>query len=55
MNDGARLAFEEDRDILVKVHEGMKHARTPNIDLGLDAGAKTFRVMLDRAIKAEQT
>ena len=31
----------------------MKHAKTPYIDLGLDAGAKTFRLMLDRAIQAE--
>ena len=31
----------------------MKNAVTPNIDLGLDAGAKQFRLMLDRAIKAE--
>ncbi len=54
MNDGALMAFNEDREILEKVHDGMKNAKTPNIDLGLDAGAKSFRLMLDRAIKAEQ-
>ncbi len=53
MNNGARMAFEEDRTVLEKVHLGMKHKRTPNIDLGLDAGAKQFRLMLDRAIEAE--
>ncbi|MEY8827851.1 Rieske 2Fe-2S domain-containing protein [Sedimentitalea sp. XS_ASV28] len=53
MNKGARMAFEEDRAILEEVHRGMKHARTPHIDLGLDAGAKSFRAMLSRAISAE--
>ena len=55
MNEGAYMAFNEDREVLEKVHHGMKHATTPYIDLGLDAGAKTFRLMLDRAIKAEST
>ncbi len=54
MNAGARLAFEEDKDVLEKVHAGMKDPATPFIDLGLDAGAKQFRLMLDRAIAAEQ-
>jgi len=53
MNEGARTAFEEDRAVLEKVHAGMKHAQTPHIDLGLDAGAKSFRLMLSRAINAE--
>lgn len=53
MNDGAYMAFNEDREVLEKVHAGMKHARTPYIDLGLDAGAKSFRLMLDRAMAAE--
>ena len=53
MNEGARTAFEEDRAVLEKVHLGMKQMKTPNIDLGLDAGAKQFRMMLDRAIEAE--
>lgn len=54
MNDGARMAFEEDRAVLEKVHAGMKAMHTPNIDLGLDAGAKQFRLMLDRKIAAEK-
>lgn len=53
MNDGARMAFLEDKEVLEKVHLGMKNAKTPNIDLGLDAGAKLFRKALDRAIEAE--
>ncbi|WP_371169333.1 Rieske 2Fe-2S domain-containing protein [Aliiroseovarius sp. 2305UL8-7] len=53
MNDGAVMAFNEDREVLEKVHAGMKHAKTPYIDLGLDAGAKQFRRILDRAIEAE--
>lgn len=53
MNDGARMAFLEDKDVLEEVHKGMKHAQTPHIDLGLDSGAKIFRRVLDRAIEAE--
>lgn len=53
MNAGARTAFEEDKAVLERVHVGMKHRKTPFIDLGLDAGAKQFRLMLDRAIDAE--
>ncbi|GGH31183.1 vanillate O-demethylase monooxygenase subunit [Cribrihabitans marinus] len=53
MNKGARMAFEEDRAVLEKVHKGMKTPATPHIDLGLDAGAKQFRLMLERAIAAE--
>ncbi len=52
---GAEMAFREDRDILVKVHKGMAAARTPPINLGLDAGAMRFRKMLERRIAAQQT
>ncbi len=54
MNEGALMAFKEDRDILVEVHKGMKHKQSPNIDLGLDGGAKIFRRSLQRLIDAEQ-
>lgn len=54
MNAGARMAFVEDKDVLEKVHIGMKGMTGSNLDLGLDAGAKTFRLMLDRAITAEK-
>ncbi|NOD88497.1 MULTISPECIES: aromatic ring-hydroxylating dioxygenase subunit alpha [unclassified Ruegeria] len=53
MNDGARMAFLEDKEVLEEVHLGMKHAKTPHIDLGLDKGAKLFRKALDTAIEAE--
>ncbi len=53
--DGARMAFEEDRQILTAVHEGMANKVTPNLNLGLDAGAMRFRRMLDRRIEEEQT
>ena len=53
MNKGAYHAFEEDRDILMAVHEGMSNKTTPNIDLGLDAGAKLFRKSLSNLIKKE--
>ena len=53
MNAGARMAFEEDRAVLELVHSGMKNPSTAYIDLGLDAGAKLFRQMLNRKIKAE--
>ena len=53
MNAGAYMAFEEDRQVLVHVHGGMKKRKTPNLDLGLDAGAKLFRLHLQRLIDAE--
>jgi phenylpropionate dioxygenase-like ring-hydroxylating dioxygenase large terminal subunit len=55
MNDGAYMAFGEDREVLVEVHKGMKNQKTPHLDLGLDAGAKLFRLQLQRLIDAEQT
>ena len=54
MNAGAVMAFEEDRAVLEDVHLGMKNPVTPNIDLGLDSGAKQFRLMLQRKIQEEQ-
>lgn len=53
MNAGARMAFEEDRAVLVKVHDGMKAIQTPSLDLGLDAGAKLFRRGMEKLIAAE--
>lgn len=55
MNKGAHIAFEEDRVVLEKVHAGMKQKATPNIDLGLDAGARLFRKKLSEAIDREQS
>lgn len=53
MNAGAHMAFNEDREVLVEVHKGMKHQATPSFDLGLDAGAKLFRRGLQQLIDAE--
>ncbi len=53
MNAGAVVAFNEDKTILEAVHKGMANKVTPNIDLGLDAGAKLFRLQLQRLIDAE--
>ena len=54
MNAGARIAFEEDRAVLEKVHWGMKHKASPSLDLGLDAGAKLFRLGMEKLIAAER-
>ncbi len=53
MNAGALAAFEEDREVLELVHAGMQNPATPSIDLGLDAGAKLFRLQLGRLVDAE--
>ena len=53
MNDGAIMAFNEDKVVLEAVHKGMAEMKTPNIDLGLDLGAKTFRRKLQLLIEAE--
>lgn len=54
MNEGAYMAFTEDKEVLEAVHIHMAEMVTPNIDLGLDLGAKTFRRMLQKLIDAEQ-
>ena len=53
MNAGAYMAFNEDKEVLEEVHKGMKHKTTPHLDLGLDAGAKLFRLQLQRLIDDE--
>lgn len=55
MNDGAIMAFNEDKVILEAVQKGMSKMATQNIDLGLDRGAKMFRRGLQRLIDAEAT
>ena len=50
---GAKMAFEEDREVLELVHQGMKAPETPSLNLGLDAGATRFRRMVERAIASE--
>jgi vanillate O-demethylase monooxygenase subunit len=50
---GATMAFNEDKAVLEAVHKGMKHARTPYLNLGLDAAAMRFRRMVQREIGAD--
>lgn len=54
LNEGAKMAFDEDREILEAVHVGMKDKTTRNLNLGLDAGSLHYRRLLDKAIAAEQ-
>ena len=54
MSAGARMACLEGKVILEEVQKGMENMITPNIDLGLDAGAKLFRLKLQRMIDQEQ-
>jgi hypothetical protein len=54
LNQGAIMAFNEDREVLEAVHLGMKNKTTRNLNLGLDAGSLRFRKLLDEAIAAEQ-
>ena len=53
MNEGAIMAFNEDKAVLEAVHKGMADPATPNIDMGLDLGARTFRLALNKRIEAE--
>lgn len=55
LNEGAIMAFNEDREILEAVHVGMKHKISSNINLGLDAGSMRYRNILEKTIAAELT
>ena len=55
LNEGAMMAFNEDREVLEAVHTGMNSKISPSLNLGLDAGSAYFRRMLDKAIAAEQS
>lgn len=54
MFDGATMAFNEDKEVLERVHTGMKERKTPYINLGLDAGAMRFRRKIEDWIDAEK-
>lgn len=54
MSDSVAFAFNEDREILIEVQQGMTHKRTRNIDLAIDAGPLLFRRRLLKRIEAEQ-
>ena len=51
---GAMDAFEEDREVLEAVHEGIANERTRHINLNLDAAAIRFRTTLGRKIASER-
>lgn len=51
---GATMAFNEDKAVLEAVHHGMKTARSPVVNLGLDAAALRFRRMVSRLVEAEE-
>ena len=51
---GALEAFEEDREVLEAVHEGIANERTRHINLDLDAAAIRFRTTLSRRIASER-
>ncbi len=53
IHTGAVMAFNEDRVVLEAVHRGMAEKTTDNFNLGLDAGALRFRMLLDKMIDAE--
>ncbi len=55
MSGGARTMLKEDRMVAEKVRPGIKHGKTPDIDLGLGADSYQFLPMLDRAIEGENT
>ena len=54
MFKGATMAFLEDKEVLEYVHTGMKHKRTPNLNLKLDIGAARFRNLVNQKIAEEQ-
>ena len=57
MYEGAKLAFEEDREVLAHVQKGMAKAqrtgKTAGINLKLDIGAVRFRLLVDKQLAAE--
>jgi phenylpropionate dioxygenase-like ring-hydroxylating dioxygenase large terminal subunit len=54
MFEGATMAFNEDKEVLERVHKGMKDRKTPFLNLGLDAGAMRFRRKVESRIEAEK-
>ncbi len=55
LNDGAIMAFNEDREILEAVHKGIKNCTTPKLDLALDEGSLRYRKILAGAIASGQS
>lgn len=55
MSDDVRHAFEEDREVLNLVQQGMANKTTPHIDLNIDGGQLRFRRQLEIMIEQERT
>ena len=55
MFEGAKMAFQEDKDVLEFVQKGMDKRRGDYINLGLDAGAMRFRTQVAKRIQSEHT
>ncbi|AXI46270.1 (2Fe-2S)-binding protein [Sulfitobacter sp. SK012] len=53
MFEGAKMAFQEDKDVLEFVQKGMAKRKGGYLNLGLDAGAVRFRNRVAKAITAE--
>lgn len=54
LTEGFLGAFSEDAAVLKAVHEGMKHKKTPHIDLAIDSASLRARRILEEMISAEQ-
>lgn len=55
MSEDVRHAFEEDREVLNLVQQGMSNKTTPHIDLNIDGGQLRFRRQLEILIAQERT
>lgn len=53
MSESVKVAFQEDRDILIEVQKGMEAKTTRNVDIAIDAGPLLFRRRLQKQIDAE--
>ena len=53
MSASVKIAFQEDRDILIEVQKGMENKTTRNVDIAIDAGPLLFRRRLQKLIEAE--
>ncbi len=53
MFKGAKMAFQEDKDVLEHVQKGMAKRKGGYLNLGLDAGAVRFRNQVAKAIARE--
>jgi vanillate O-demethylase monooxygenase subunit len=54
MFTGAAMAFNEDRAAKEIVHRGVAAPATPDLNLGLDAGAMQFRNLVEQMIVPER-